>query len=244
MPQPRSDGEKMETVTDFIFLGSKITMGSDCSHEIKRHLFLGGKAVTNLDNILKNRDITLLTKVHRVKAMVFPVVMYKCESWTIKKAEHQRTDAFKSWGWKRLLRVLHSKEIKPVNPKGNQPWIFVGRTDAQAEAPTLRPPIVKSQHTRKDSDAGKDGGQEEKWVTEDEMVGWHHQLNGHEFEQTLGVGDWQGGLACGSPWGHKESDMTERLTWTELIQPYYYSASMSGCERCLMSSFLIRQMNN
>ena len=105
MPQPRSDGEKMETVTDFIFLGSKITMDGDCHHEIKRHLLLGRKAMTNLDSILKNRDITLLTKVHRVKAMVFPVVMYKCESWTIKKAEHQRTDAFKSWCWRRLLRV-------------------------------------------------------------------------------------------------------------------------------------------
>ena len=91
------DGETMETVTDFIFLGSKITMGSDCSHEIKRHLFLGGKAVTNLDNILKSRDITLPTKVHIIKAMAFPVVMYGCESWTIKKAEHQRIDAFELW---------------------------------------------------------------------------------------------------------------------------------------------------
>ena len=91
------DGETMETVTDFIFLGSKITMGSDCRHEIKRHLFLGGKAMTNLDNILKSRDITLPTKVHIIKAMAFPVVMYGCESWTIKKAEHQRIDAFKLW---------------------------------------------------------------------------------------------------------------------------------------------------
>ena len=96
----------METVTDFIFLGSSITADGDCSHEIKRHLFLGRKAMTNLDSILKSRDITLPTKVHVVMAMTFPVVMYGCESWTIKKAEHQRIDAFELWCWRRLLRVL------------------------------------------------------------------------------------------------------------------------------------------
>ena len=99
------DGEKIETVTDFIFLGSKITADGDCSHEIKRHLLLGRKATTNLDSILKSRDITSLTKVHVVKAMVFPVVMYGCESWTLEKAEHQRVDAFELWCWRRLLRV-------------------------------------------------------------------------------------------------------------------------------------------
>ena len=99
------DGETTETVTDFIFLGSKITADGDCSHEIKRCLFLGRKAMTNLDNILKSRDITLPTKVRLVKAMVCPVVMYRCESWTIKKAEHQRIDAFELWCWRRLLRV-------------------------------------------------------------------------------------------------------------------------------------------
>ena len=99
------DGETMETVTDFIFLGSKITADGNCSHEIKRCLFLGRKAMTNLDSILKSRDITLLTKVHLVKAMVFPVVMYVCESWTIKKVEHQRIGAFELWCWRRLLRV-------------------------------------------------------------------------------------------------------------------------------------------
>ena len=112
----------METMTDFIFLGSKITEDGDCSHESKRHLLLGRKAMTNLDSILKSRDITLLTKVHLVKAMVFPVVMYGCESWTIKKAEHWRIDAFKLWCWRRLLRVLWTarrsnqsilKEISP-----------------------------------------------------------------------------------------------------------------------------------
>ena len=107
----------METVTDFIFLGSKITVDGDCSHEFKRRLLLGRKPLTNLDSILKRRDINLLTNVHIVKAMVFPVVMYRCESWTIKKAECLRTDSFKLWCWRRLL---DSKEIKPVNPKGNQ----------------------------------------------------------------------------------------------------------------------------
>ena len=110
----------METVIDFIFLGSKITVDSDCDHEIKRCLLLGTKAVTSLDNILRNRDITLPTKVCLVKAMVFPVVMYGCESWTVKKAERRRIDAFELWCWRRLLRVLGRKEIKPVHHKGNQ----------------------------------------------------------------------------------------------------------------------------
>ena len=122
----------MEAMTDFIFLDSKITVDGDCSHEIERHLLLGRKVVTNLDSIL-NRDITLPTKIHIVKAMIFPIVKYGCESWTIKKAEHQRIDAFKLWGWRRLLRVpLDSKEIKPANPKGNQSLIFTGGTDAEA----------------------------------------------------------------------------------------------------------------
>ena len=134
------NAEKVETVTDFIFLGSKITVDGDCSHEIKRHLLLGRKAMTSLDSILKSRDITWPTKVYIVKVMVFPVVMYGCESWTIKKAESWRIDAFKLWCWGRLLRV-HSKEIKPVDPKGNQLWILIGRTDA--EAPIFWPSDVK-----------------------------------------------------------------------------------------------------
>ena len=111
------DGEKVETVTDFTFLGSKITADGYYSYEIKRPLLLGRKAMTNLDSILKSKDITLLTKVHIVKAMVFPTVMYGCESLSIKKAEHRRNDAFKLWCWRRFLRVL---EIKPVNSKENQ----------------------------------------------------------------------------------------------------------------------------
>ena len=114
------DGETVETVSDFIFWGSKITADGDCRHEIKRHLLLGRKVMTNLDSILKSRDITLPTKVHLVEAMVFPVVMYGYESWTIKKAECRRIDVSELWCWRRLWRVPWTKEIKPVIPKGNQ----------------------------------------------------------------------------------------------------------------------------
>ena len=169
----------METVSNFILGGSKITADGDCSHEVKRRLLLGRKLMTNLDSILKSRDITLPTKVHLVKAMVFPVVMYGCESWTIKKAEHQRIDAFYLWCWRRLLRV--PSEIQPVHPK-DQSWVFIGRTDAETETPMLWPPDVKIWLIWKDPDTGKDWRQEEKGTTEDEMVGWHHRLNGDEFE--------------------------------------------------------------
>ena len=162
--------------------------------------------MTNLDSILK---------VCLVKAMVFPVVTYGCESWTVKKAECRRTDAFELWCWRRLLSPLDSKEIQPVHPK-DQSWVFIGGTDAEAETPILWPPDGKSWLIWKDPDAGKDWGQEEKGTTEDEMVGWHHQLNGHGFRWTLGVGDGQEGLACCSSWGLKESDTTEQLNWTEL----------------------------
>ena len=161
-------GETIEIVTDFIILGSKITADSDCSHEIKRCLLLGRKAMTKLDGILKSRDMTLPTKVHLVKTMVLPVVMYGCESWTIKKAECWRINTFE---WKIFESSLDCKEIKPVSPKGNQPWIFIGRTDAEAEAPILWPPDVKSWLIGKDPDAGKDWSQEEKGMTENKMVG-------------------------------------------------------------------------
>ena len=127
------------------FLFSKESTDDDCSHEIKRPWWLlGRKAMTNLESILKSRGITLPTKIHIDKAMGFPVVMYRCESWTMEKAEHQRIDAFKLWCWRRLFSPLDSKEIKPVNPKGNQPWIFIERIDAEAEAPILWPPDSKS----------------------------------------------------------------------------------------------------
>ena len=206
--------------------GSKITADGDCSHKIKRRLFLGRKDMTNLDRIFKSRDITLPTKVRLVKAMVFPVVMYGCESWTVKKAERWRIDAF----WtvmleKTLESPLDCKEIQPVHPKGDQPWDFFGRNDAKAEAPVLWPPHAKSWLLGKNSDAGRDWGQEEKGMTEDEMAGWHYGLDGRESEWTLGVGDGQGGLVCCNSWGRKDSDTTERLNWTELnwtelIQPY------------------------
>ena len=150
------DGETMETVTDFIFLGSKVTVDSDCSHGIKRRLLLERKAMTNLDSILKSGDITLLTKVHLVKAMVLPVVMYGCES-GILQAEHWRIYAFWTVVLEKILESpLDSKEIKLVNPKENQPWIFTGKTDAEAEAPILWPPDVKNWLTGKDPDARKD----------------------------------------------------------------------------------------
>ena len=136
--------ETVETVSDFIFLGSKITANGDCSHEIKRHLLLGRKVMTNLDSMFKSRDITLPTKVRLVKAMVFLVVMYGCESWTVKKAEHQRIDAFELWCWRRLLSPLDCKEIQLVRSEGDQPWDFLGWNDAKAETPVLWPPHAKS----------------------------------------------------------------------------------------------------
>ena len=146
-----------------------------------RRLLLGRKAMTSLDSILKSKDMTLPTKVCLVKAMVFPIVIFGCERWTIKKAEHQRIDTFELWCWRRLERPLDCKEIQPVRPKGNQSWIFIGRTDAEAETPILWPCDAKNWLTGKDPNAGK-GWRQEKGMTEDEMVGWHHQLNGHEFE--------------------------------------------------------------
>ena len=172
--------------------------------------------MTNLDSILKSRDITLPTKVRLVKAMDFPVVMYGCESWTVKKAECQSTDAFELWCWRRLLSPLDCKEIQLVHPKGDQSWVFFGRNDTEAETPILWLPHAKSWLIGKDPDARRDWGQEEKGTTEDEMVGWYHRLNGHGFGWTLGVGDGQGGLVCCSPWGCKESNTTELLKWTEL----------------------------
>ena len=203
------DGGKVEIETDFLFLGSKITADGDGSHEIKRRLLFGKKAMTNLNSILKSRDIILSTEVHLVKAMVFPVVMYGCESWPIKEGGMLKNSCFWTVVLEKTLEShLDSKEIKPVNPKENQPWVFIGRTDTEPEAPILWPPDVKSWPIGKDPDAGKDWGQEKKGEKEDEMVGWHDQLNGHEFEQTLGDSEEQGSLACCSPWGCKELDMT------------------------------------
>ena len=179
--------------------------------------------MTNLDSILKKTDITLPTKVHLVKAMVLPVVMYGCES--------EESWALKNWCFwtvvleKTLESPLDCKEVQSVHLKGDQSWVFIGRPDAKAETPILWPPHVKSWLIGKDSDAGRDWGQEEKGRTEDEMAGWHHRLDGHESEWTPGVDDGQGGLACCNSWGCQESDTTERLNWTELrLQAFGISA--------------------
>ena len=166
--------------------------------------------MTNLDSILKGRDITWLTKLHIVKAMVFPVVMYGCECWTIKKAEHWKIEAFELWYWRRLLRIPRTARrsnqsvLNEISPECS----LEGRANAKAEAPILWPPDEKSQLIGKDPDAGQDWGQEEKGTIEDEMVGWYHQRNGQEFEQTSGDNEGQGRLACCSSWGCKELYMT------------------------------------
>ena len=171
---------------------------------MKRPLLLGRKAMTNLDSILKSRDITLPTKVHLVKAMIFS----SSHVWTW-ELDCEESWAPKNWClwavvWEKTLESpLDCKEMKPVNSKGNQAWKFIERTDAEAEAPILWPPDRKNWLIGKGPDAGKDWSQEEKGMTEDEMVGWHHQLNWHEFKQALRVGHGQGSLACCSPWGLK-----------------------------------------
>ena len=177
------DGETVETVSDFIFLGSTITADGDCSHEMKRHLLLGRKVMTNLDSILKSRDITLPTKVHLVKAMVFSVAMYGCESWTVKKAEHWKIDALELWCWRRLLKVpwtarrANQSILKEISPEYSLAGLMLksklryfghlmGRTDSLGKKPWC----------------WEIWRQEEKGMTEAEMVGWHHRLNGHESE--------------------------------------------------------------
>ena len=151
----------METMTEFIFLDSKITEDNDYSHKTKRHLLLGRKTMRNLDSTLKSKDITLLTNVHIVKAMVFPVVMYGCKSWTTKKAEHWRIDAFGLWCW-RLLRV-------PWTPKGNQSWIFIGRTDAETEAPIFGHLMWEADSLEKTVILGKIEG---KWRSGQQRMRW------------------------------------------------------------------------
>ena len=209
------DGQQWKQCQAFFWGGSKITADGDWSHEIKKRLLLGRKVMTNLDSIFKSRDITWPIKVHRVKAMVFPVVMYGCESWTVKKAEHRRIDAFNLWCWRRLLRVpwtarsSNQSILKEISPG------FLWKEWAKAESPVLWPPHAKSWLIGKDPDAGMDWGQVEKGTTEDEIAGWHHWFVGHESEWTPGVGDGQRGLVCCDSWGRKESDMTEWLNWTE-----------------------------
>ena len=189
------EGEKVEAMTDFLFLGSKITADGDCSREIRRRLLLGRKAMTNLDSILKSKDTALLTQVCIVKAMAFPVVMYGCESWTIKKAKHRRIDAFKLWCWRRLLGVPWTERrtnqsiLKEINP------------EYSLQRPMLKLKFQYFGHLMWRADSlektlmlGKTEGKRRR--------GWH------ELGQTLGGTEGQGGLACCSPWGCKESDAT------------------------------------
>ena len=192
------DWEMMETVRDFIFLGSKITADGDCSHEIKRCLLLGRKFMTNLDSILKSRDNTN-------KGLSSQSYCFSSDQVWMWELDYKESWALKNWCfWTVVLeKILESpldcKEIQSIHPKGNQSWIFIGRTAAEAETLILWPPDAKNWLIGKDPDAWKEWGQEEKGKTEDEMVGWHHQLNGHEFEQVPGVGDGQGSLVCWSP---------------------------------------------
>ena len=212
----QTDGETMKTERDYFLEFQKSLQMVTAAMNLK-DLLLGRKAMINLDSILKSRDITLPTKFHLVKPMIFPVVMYGCESWIIRKAEHWRTDAFELWCWRRLLRVPWTerrsnlfilKEISPeysleglmLKLKLQSFGLLMWRTDSLEKT---------------DPDAGKDWRQEEKRTAKDKMAGWHHWLDGHEFEQAPGVDDGQGSLACCSPWDHKELDTTEQLNWTE-----------------------------
>ena len=174
--------------------------------------------MTNLDTILKSKDITLLTKVRLVKAIVFPIVTFGCESCTINKAELWRIDALKLWCWRRLLRVPRTASrsnqsiLKEISPEYSLEGLML---KLQYFVHLMR----RADSLEKTLMLGKKWRQEEKGMTEDEMVGWHHQLDGHEFEQAPGVGDGQGSLVCCSPWGHKESYMIERLNWTSYFTP-------------------------
>ena len=194
-------------MADFISLGSKITVDGDCSHKIKRCLLLGRKVMTNLDRVLKKQNHHFGDK--GLSSQSYGFSSSHVQMWEM---DHKEGWALKNWCFqivvleKTLESPLDCKEIQLVHPKGNQLWIVIGKTDAEAEAPVLWPPHGTSQHNGKYPDAGKDWGQEEKGMTEDEMAGWHHWLSGHEFEQTPRDGEGQGSLLCCSPWGCKELD--------------------------------------
>ena len=207
---------------DFIFLDSKITVDSYCSHDIKRHLLLRRKAITNLGSKLKTGQYFANKRLY---SQSYDFSSSHVWMWAL---DHNKGWVPKNWCFRAVVlgKTLESrldfKEIKPVNPKGNQSWIFTGRTDAEIKAPILWPPDAKNWFTGKDPDTAEDWRQEEKGPTEDGMVGWHYWLDEHEFEQGPGVGDGQGSLACCSPWGRKELDTAEWLNWTE----YYLDRSL------------------
>ena len=196
-------GKQWKPWQTFFFLVSKITADVDCSNEIKRHLLLGRKAMTNLNRTVKSRDFAN-------KCLSSQSYGFSSTHVWMWELDHKEGWVLKNWCFwtvvleKTLKSPLDSKEINPVNPKGNQPWIFLGRTDAETEAPILWSPDTKSWLIWKDPAAGKDWEQEEKWVTEDEMIGWNHRFNGYEFEQAPGNREGQGSLVCYSPWGGKE----------------------------------------
>ena len=202
----------MATVADFIFLDSKIIEDGDCSHEIKRRLLLERKAMTNLNSILSSRVITLPKKVCTVKAMVFPVVMYRCESWNIKKAECWRIDAFELWCWRRLLRV-------PWTARRSKQSIL-NKINPEYSLDGLWPFDTKSWLIWKEPDAGKDWRQKEKRAAEDEMVGWHHWLNGHKCEQTPGAREVQGSHKVAKCW-------TRMSDWTTTRFPESFKVTLS-----------------
>ena len=195
------DGGKVETVTDFIFLGSKTTVDVDCSHEIKRRLILLRKTVTNLDSVLKGRDITFLTKVHIVKAMVFPVVMYRCKSWIIKKAEHWRIDAFELWCWRRLLRVpgparrSNQSILKEINPEYSLERLML-KLQYFGHLMWTANSLEKTWMLRKIEGRKRNGRQRIRLFNLIIKQWLYHGLNGHEFEQTQGDSEGQGSLEC------------------------------------------------
>ena len=207
----------------FILGGSKITPSGDstclpfASHLKAICLLLGRKTMTNLEQHIKKQRHYFVNKVPSSQSYGFS----SSHIW-IWELDYKESWGLENWCFwtvmlvKTLQSPLDCKEIQSVNPKGNRSWIFIGRTDAEAETPILWPPDSKNWLIEKDPDAGKDWRREKKGTTEDEMVGWHHQLDGHEFEPASGVDDGQGSLSCCSPWGHKESDTTEQLSWTIL----------------------------
>ena len=183
---------------------------------------LGRKVMTNLDGILKSRH----NFAHKgLSSQGYGFSSGHVWMWELDCEENWMTKNWCFWTVvleKTLESSLDCKDIHPVHLKGDQSWVFIGRTDVEVETPILWPPDAKSWLIRKDPDAGKDWGQEEKGMTEDKMVGWHQWLYGHKFEQALGVGEGQGGLMCCGPWGHKESDKTEWLNWTELNEKFTF----------------------
>ena len=208
------DGETMETVTDLIFLGSKITADGNCSHEIKRHLLLWRKVMTNLDSVLKRTDITLLTKVHIVKAIVFPVVMYGCESWKIKNTEHWGTDAFLLRCWKRLLRIpwtarrSNQSILKEINPEYSLEGLML-KLQYFGHLMRRDNSLEKTQMLRQTVGRRRSGWQ---------RMRWHHRFNGHEVAQTLGDSEGQGSLQCAAVHGvhvrhNLASEQQQNCSW-------------------------------